>query len=100
MAVNYPLNVGGRPLNSWPLFIPVTFESAILCAALSGIFGMLVLNGLPCLYHPVFGVAGFERVTSDRFFLCIETADPIFDAGRISSLFEELQAKRISEVLA
>jgi Protein of unknown function (DUF3341) len=99
MAAHYPLNVGGRPLNSWPLFIPITFELAILSAALCGIAGMLVLNGLPCLYHPVFGVPGFERATSDCFFLCIEATDPIFDSSRISSLFKELKARQISEVM-
>lgn len=98
MAVHYPLNVGGRPLNSWPLYIPVTFEFAILCSALCGILAMLIVNGLPCLYHPVFGAPGFERATSDRFFLCIESCDPIFNSGKILSLFTELQALRISEV--
>jgi hypothetical protein len=91
MAIDYPLNVGGRPLNSWPAFIPITFEVLILVAALSAFLGMLFLNGLPQPHHPLFGVPRFSRASQDRFFISIEAADPLFALEETRRLLETLQ---------
>lgn len=84
-VIDYPLNVGGRPLHSWPQWIPVTFEATILFAAFTGGLGMFILNGLPRLYHSVFNAKNFERATQDRFFLCIESDDRRFDRREVAS---------------
>ena len=97
-AVDYPMNIGGRPDVSWPSFIPVTFECGILSAALGGLVGMLMLNGLPLPYHPIFEAPGFERVTRDRFILCIESADPRFDAGETREFLESTAPEGVEEV--
>ncbi len=99
MVIDYPYNIGGRPFHSWPMFIPVTFELTVLLAAISGVLGMLYLNGLPRLHHPIFHAAGIERATVDRFFLCIETTDPQWDRMLTRTFMEsDLAAREVTEV--
>ena len=97
-AVSYPINVGGRPYNSWPAFIVVTFEMTILFAGLAAVLGMLALNGLPMPYHPVFNVPRFAFATRDRFFLIIFSSDAKYDAGATRAFLEPLGPRSISEV--
>ena len=96
--IAYPINIAGKPLNSWPQFIPVTFELTILFAALSGVIGMILLNGLPMPYHPVFNVARFERASRDKFFLLVESADPKFDREQTREFLKGLNASEVSDV--
>jgi hypothetical protein len=98
MAVDYPFNVGGRPHNSWPVFIPITFEVMVLVAAFATLFGMFFLNGLPRPHHPVFNVARFVRASQDRFFLCIEATDPKFDREATRLFLAGLQPSQLEEV--
>ena len=97
-VVHYPINVGGRPLNSWPSFIIVTFEMTILFAALTAVFGMLALNGLPRPHHPVFDVPEFDTASRDGFFLLIPWYDPIYDAEHVHRFFEEQRPLSLNQV--
>jgi hypothetical protein len=97
-AVDYPLNVGGRPYNSWVSFIPITFECTILFAGIAAVLGMLVLNGLPMPYHPVFSVPRFQLASRDRYFLMILARDPRFRAGDTFRFMETLGATLVSDV--
>lgn len=99
-VVAWPINVGGRPLFSWPSFIPVTFELAVLFAALSMLAGLFILNGHPEPYHPVFNVAAFERASCDRFFIAIQASDPLFERIRTAQLLHDLGAREVSDVAA
>jgi len=97
-VINYPLNVGGKPYNSWPAFIPITFEMTVLCAAFAAVLGMLVLNKLPQPYHPVFNVPNFAMATRDRFFLAIEANDPKFKHDEVVALLKSLDALEVNDV--
>jgi len=97
-VVDYPLNIGGRPFNSWPSFIPVTFELTILIASLFAFFGVLALNRLPMPYHPVFNVERFELASRNRFFLCIEAVDSKFELERTRRFLDEIGSLGTYEV--
>jgi hypothetical protein len=97
-VIDYPLLVGGRPLNSWPSFIPVTFEMTILVAALTAVLAMLGLNGLPMPHHPLFNSPRFALASRNRFFLCIEAADAKFERETVAKFLSELKPKGVNEV--
>lgn len=99
-VISLPINVGGRPLHSWPSFIPVTFELAVLGAALFAVFGMLALNGLPQLYHPLFNVQAFELASRNRFYLCVRCSDRKYDAPTVQQHLEALDPLLVQEVPA
>lgn len=97
-VVAYPLNIGGKPLWSWPAFIPVAFETTILFAAFAAVFGMLAVNRLPQPHHPVFNAPRFALASRDRYFLCIEAEDPQFDRERTRQFLLSLAPTEVTEV--
>ncbi len=100
MTMDYPLNVGGRPLHSWPAFVPVTFELTILCAALSGFFGLIVSSGLPRFHHPVFNEPRFQRASQDQFFLLVHETGAPLDRTQIHSVLKDAGAISVTDLHA
>jgi hypothetical protein len=96
-VIDYPMNVGGKPLNSIPAFIPVSYECTILFAAFSAAIGMFIYNKLPQPYHPIFNTRGFERASQDRFFLAVEVNDPKFDSKEVEKVMRRNGALEVSE---
>jgi hypothetical protein len=99
-VIAYPHNVGGKPKHAWPAFIPVTFECMVLLASFAAVIGMLALNGLPRPHHPVFEAKNFDRASRDKFFLCVESDDALFDPRETRRLLESLHAAEVTEVPA
>jgi hypothetical protein len=97
-VVDYPINVGGKPFNSWPAFIPITFECTILVAAFAAVLGMLALNKLPQPYHPVFNAPNFALATRDSFFLVIEAKEPKFERDDVVRFLKTLEAREVVDV--
>jgi len=97
-VIDYPKNIGGRPLWSWPAFVPAVFELTILLGSFAAVIGMLLLNGLPMPYHPVFNVPQFRKASRDGFFLCIEADDPNFDLAATRSFLEKLNPIGVYDV--
>jgi Protein of unknown function (DUF3341) len=97
-AYGYSLNVGGRPYLSWPSFIPITFEMMVLTTALTGLFGLIALCGLPRYHHPLFNSKTFDRATRDRFFICIEAVDPLYNTAATRTFLNDLHPLSVEEV--
>lgn len=97
-VIDYPLDIGGRPLHSWPSFVPITFEATILCAAGGAVLGMLALNQLPQPWHPLFNVPAFDRASQDRFFLSIRNDDPQFDVEKTTAFLNEQNPLEVHDV--
>lgn len=97
-TMDYPLNIGGRPLHSWPMFVPVTFEMTVLGAALAALATFLIGSRLPRLHHPIFSAPDFDLASRDRFFLCLRSDDPAFDVGTAAALLDSFAPLRRSEV--
>jgi len=99
-VLGYPLNVGGRPFNGWPGFVPAAWEICALFTVWFGFFAFVAFCRLPRLYHPIFGVPGFERATQDRFFICVEATDALYRPDRLHRIFGRCSALSVSEVAA
>ena len=97
-VINGPYNIGGRPLNSWPSFIPITFETTVLIASLTAVIGMIAFNGLPRPHHPIFNHPRFSQIMDDRFLLTIESTDPKFDREKTAEFLRELSPAEVVEV--
>ncbi|MDB6137924.1 MAG: quinol:cytochrome c oxidoreductase rane protein [Verrucomicrobiaceae bacterium] len=99
-VMDYPLNVGGRPLHSWPMFVPITFELTVLFGAIGGVLGMLIMNGLPHPHHPIFDTPFFEQRCASRFYLCLEATDPLFEEEKTRTQLLAMQPAQVWEVPA
>lgn len=99
VVVSYPIDIGGRPAHPWPMFVPVSFSLAVLCGAFAALGTMLWRAGLPRLYHPIFSAPDFDLASRNRFFLCLRSDEPVFDAAQARELLTRLQPLRIDEVM-